>query len=132
MISGGANIIFNPLWALLEYNELTAAQAVKFASYLPFDLQQRLLSNDRRRIKGDERTIYKLVKQNSLDALAAMSIIYLYIKPTLSDFSLLVIKKEFSLFIFSLFTTKFKNYDVGRFLAFKLSIYLPRKYSTTQ
>jgi len=121
-LSGGASVLFNPLWALLEYDELSTAEAVKFASYLPFDLQKCVLSNDRRKIKADERTIYKLAQQGSFDTLAAMSIIYLHIKPTLYAYSRLVINKEFTLFIFSLFMTKFKRYDVGYFLIHKLSL----------
>lgn len=121
-LSGGANVLFSPLWALLEWDELSTAEAVKFASYLPFDIQKRLLSNDRRKIKGDVRALYKLTQLNTLDALTAALIIFLKNKSSLSDHLTYFINREITLLIFRLFLVRFKNYDVGYYLIQKLSL----------
>jgi hypothetical protein len=121
-LSGGASVLFNPLWALLEYDELSTAEAVKFASYLPFDLQKQLLSNDRRNIKGDIRALYKLTQLNTFDALAAAMIIFLHTKKSLSEHFSYFINREISLTVIRLFLIRFKNYEAGYYLIQKLSL----------
>ena len=121
-LSGGANVLFSPLWALLECNKLSTIEAVKFASYLPFDIQKRLLSNDRRKIKGDIRTLYKLTQLNTFDALTAALIIFLQIQPSLTDHLNYFANREITLLIFRLFIVRFKSFHAGYYVIQKLSL----------
>ncbi len=121
-ILGVKTSIYNPLWLLLETNELPNTDAVRISSYLPFDIQKQLLSNDRRIIKGDTRAIYKLSRLNTLDALAAILIIFLHIKTSISDHLTYFVNQEITLLIFRLFLIRFHNYDAGYYLIRKLSL----------
>ena len=122
VLPGSANVLFNPLWVLLEPNELAGSDLVKFSSYLPFDIQKRLLSNDRRRIKGNAKEIFKLTQLNTLDALTAALIIFLHIKATLSNYLTYWVNREITQLIFRLFLIRFNNYEAGYYLIQKLAL----------
>ncbi len=119
---GGWDVLFNPIWKLLECHELSKEEAINLSNYLPFNIQKTLLSNDRRNIKYNVKTVFKLAKFNSLNALAAILIVFLYKQEEISDHLKLIVNEDIMLLILRLFSLKYTNQAVGFYLIQQISM----------
>lgn len=112
-LSGGANVVFNPLWTLLTIETLSRTDTLRYAGYLPFNVQKRLLSVDRKNINTSTRTIFQLAHLNSFDALNALIILLLSHQNQIGSIWLDYINREITNLIVRLFTLRYEYHQLG-------------------